>query len=349
VADVVPIEGENRIFVRHGLRGLLVDDSPGLKALLQVAGCLGRERLNTGSIAFQLAPRINAAGRLEAAMRAVELLTTDDAELALEIATFLDECNRRRQDVEREIVAEAHKMIDAQGGLGSRGAIVLGKAGWHPGVIGIVAGRLAEIYHRPTVVVSLGESLGQGSARSVPGFDLYKAILACSEALIGFGGHMAAAGLKLAPASFDAFAERFEGHCRTALTAEQLRKELLIDAEVHLGMLSLSLVEQIDRLEPFGIGNPKPVLMCGGATVVGEPRIVGDKKNHLQIRLAQGESVFKGVAWNMAGRVKEFETGGQCAIAFQPTINEWNGRREVQLEIRDVQARRGEQRHAQPA
>jgi single-stranded-DNA-specific exonuclease len=349
VADVVPLEGENRIFVRHGLRGL-VDSSAsvGLKALLEVSGLIGQDRLSTGSIGFRLAPRINAAGRLECAMKAVELLTTDDAEQAMDLAKCLDDCNSRRQEVERQIVAEAHQMIDADGGLKDRAAIVLGRAGWHPGVIGIVAGRLAESYHRPAVVVALADEVGQGSARSIPGFHLYDALHACADALVTFGGHAAAAGLKVAPKAFPAFAERFDAHCRGALTAEHLRKELMIDAEVPLGMLTPRVVEAIDALEPYGIGNPRPVLLAERVRVVGEPRAVGERKNHLQVKFAQGNVILKGIGWNLAERGKALTPGTPCAVAFQPSINEWNGRREVQLEIRDFRASQ-EDRHALPA
>jgi single-stranded-DNA-specific exonuclease len=348
VADVVPMEGENRVFVRHGLRGILTDESPGLKALLQVSGCVGKDRLNSGVIGFQLAPRINAAGRLEEALMAVEMLTTDDHDLALRRATALDDCNRRRQDVERTMVNEAHEMITAQGGLGDRGAIVLGKTGWHAGVVGIVAGRLAEIYHRPTIVVSLGEEHGQGSARSIPGFNLVEALRACAEGLTSFGGHSAAAGLKLPNGVFPEFAKRFESHCRAVLTDEQLRKELVIDAEVHLGSLTRQVVEHLEKLEPYGVGNPRPILMAGDVRLVGEPKVVGEKKNHLQLRFSQDSAVVRAVAWNMAGKLKDLAAGTPCAVAFSAGINEWQNRREVQLEVRDIQIRQ-EARHAQPA
>ncbi len=282
VADVVPLGGENRILVRHGLNGMFDNPSVGLRALLEVSGCLDKKKLTAGMVGFNLGPRINAAGRLERAMTAVEMLTTDDTALAREIASELDRCNTRRQEVEHTIVAEAHEMIKAQGGLGQRGAIVLGKAGWHAGVIGIVASRLMETYHRPTIVIALGDEVGQGSARSIAGFNLYEAIRACSDGLLGFGGHSAAAGMKLPAANFPAFAERFDHHCRSALTTEQLQKVLVIDAEVPLGMLSTRIVEEIDALEPHGIGNPKPLLVASGVRIVGEPRIVGERKNHLR-------------------------------------------------------------------
>jgi single-stranded-DNA-specific exonuclease len=213
VADMVPLSDENRIIVRHGLAGIASSPSVGLRALMEVAGCLGKKRLSTATIGFGLAPRINAAGRLERARRAVEMLTTQDPDLASEIARELDSYNLRRQEVERRIVEEARAMVEAQGGVESRKSIVLAHKDWHAGVIGIVAGRLVEHYHRPTIILAIGEEVVQGSARSIPGFDLYSALAACSDGLIAFGGHPAAAGLKLTEAHLPVFAELFEARC----------------------------------------------------------------------------------------------------------------------------------------
>ncbi len=335
VADVMPIHGENRLLVRHGLAGLIGSPSHGLKALMDVAGCLGKKGLSTGTVGFKLAPRINAAGRLERAMLAVEMLTTDDQGRAEDLARQLDACNKQRQEVEREIVEQAHEMIAAQGGISGRGAIVIGDEAWHPGVIGIVASRLVETYHRPAIVVALGAEHGQGSARSVAGFNLFEAIRACSAGLLGFGGHAMAAGLKIPRGHFDEFAALFDGHCRSALTPEQLQKALNIDAEIPLGALTLGVVEAIEALEPFGIGNPRPVLAASRVRVVGEPNFVGDRKQHVQVRFAQGDVAFRAIAFNMAERGKALKPGLLCSVAFHPSINEWNGRREVQLELRD--------------
>ncbi len=335
VADVMPIHGENRLLVRHGLAGLADSSKPGLRALMDLAGCLGRKDLSTGTVGFKLAPRINAAGRLERAMLAVEMLTTDDEVQANKLAQQLDACNTQRQEVERGIVEEAHAMIAAQGGIHGRGAIVLGHETWHPGVIGIVASRLVETYHRPAIVVALGSEHGQGSARSVSGFNLFEAIRACSAGLIGFGGHANAAGLRIPRGHFDEFAALFDGHCRSSLTPDQLQKALNIDAEVPLGALTLRVVESIEALEPFGLGNPKPVLAASRVRVVGEPKFVGDRKQHLQVKFGQGDVAFKAIAFNMAERGKTLQAGMLCSVAFHPSINEWNGRREVQLEVRD--------------
>ena len=347
VADVVPLEDENRTLVRHGLAGMGQNPSEGLRALLEVSGCLDKKKLTTGMIGFNLGPRINAAGRLERAMMAVEMLTTGDTARAREIASELDRCNARRQEIEQTIVAEAHEMIKALGGLANRGALVVGHSGWHPGVIGIVAGRLMDTYHRPSIVVALGDEVGQGSARSIPGFDLYEAIRACSDGLLAFGGHRAAAGLKLPVGHFPEFADRFDSHCRGALSAEQLQKTLNIDAEVLLGQLTPAVIDEIERLEPYGVGNPRPLLVANGVRVVGEPRVVGPRQNHLQIRLAQGAASVKAIAWNMADRVKKLAPGTLCSVAFHPSINEWNDRRDVQLEIKDFQLDEASV-HAQP-
>jgi single-stranded-DNA-specific exonuclease len=336
VADVVPLTGENRLLVKHGLAGIEASPSVGLRALMKVSGHLGKKKLTTGAVGFGLGPRINAAGRLERAMRAVEMLTTDDDVLADTIAEELDRCNSQRQEIEKAMVDEAHAMIRATGDVGGRGAFVVGREGWHAGVIGIVASRLVDIYHRPAIVVALSEGHAQGSARSIAGFNLYDAIKACSDGLTGFGGHSAAAGLKMPPALFPVFAERFDQHCRATLTSDQKERVLAIDDEVQLGQLTLRVVEEIDALEPYGIGNPRPVLIASGVKVLGEPRIVGERKNHVQLRLMQGETTIKGIAWNLADKLKTLGAGAVISLAFCPSINEWNGRREVQLEIKDV-------------
>ena len=335
VADVVPLSDENRILVRHGLAGIAGAPTVGLRALMEVSGCLDKRRLTTGTVGFVLGPRINAAGRLERAMMAVEMLTTEDTVLAGEIASELDRCNTRRQEIERQIYEQARAMIEAQGGVSDRWAIVLAAKDWHPGVIGIVAGRLAETYHRPAIILSLREAIAQGSARSIPGFDLYQAIQACAEPLQAFGGHAAAAGLKLAEENVSAFTQLFEARCRDSLTPEQLEKVVNIDAEVPLDVLSLRVVEELDRLEPYGVGNPKPLLLASHVQLVGQPRAVGEHKNHLQLRLKQGNIVMKAIAWNLAEKGQALAAGSSCSVVFHPSINEWNNRREVQLEIKD--------------
>lgn len=353
IADVVPLSDENRVLVRHGLAAITGQPGVGLRALMEVSGCRSDRRLNTGTIGFVLAPRINAAGRLERAMMAVEMLTTDDPTRAQQIALELDRCNTRRQEIERKIQDEARALLEAQGGLADRRSIVLAAQGWHPGVIGIVAGRLAEIYHRPTIILASGDTIAQGSARSIAGFDLYEAIKDCAGPLLAFGGHAAAAGLKLPIEEVAAFATLFEERCRDALTPETLERVLHVDAEVNLASLTLRAVEELDRLEPFGIGNPRPLFVASRLQVVGQPRIVGEQKNHLQLRVRQDDVVLKAIGWNMAERGQALQAGTPCSLVFHPSINEWNNRRDVQLEIKDfaldVSEPAPESRSASPA
>lgn len=336
IADVVPLEGENRIFVKHGLVGISRAPSVGLRALLEVSGCAGKNKLSSGTIGFGIAPRINAAGRMERARIAVDLLTTIDPERAGEFARVLDECNARRQGIERQIVQSAHAQIDEQGGLGERGAIVLGSKEWHAGVIGIVASRMVDAYHRPTIILAMQDDLAQGSARSIPGFDLHHALCECSEGLLAYGGHKAAAGLKLHPSELPRFAERFDAYCRAHLAPEMKQRTLWIDAEAPLAMWTHELVDQVDALEPYGMGNPRPLFLAEPVRILGEVRAVGQDGIHAQLRLSQGPASLRAVAWNMAKRLREFDTSLEYSVAFQPQMNEWNGRREVQVEVKDI-------------
>lgn len=345
IADIVPLVDENRVFVRYGLGSIKANPSAGLRALMEVSDCLEQKTLSTGTVGFGLAPRINAAGRLERAMNAVELLTTKDLERARVLANELDACNKRRQDLEKTMVDEARALID-KAKLGDRGAIVLGKEGWHAGVIGIVASRLTETYHRPTIVIAIADGRGQGSGRSIPGFDLYQALHSCSEHLLAYGGHSAAAGLKLLAEKLEAFAEVFEGHCRATLAPEQLRKTLFIDAEVPLSTLSLKMVEAIESLEPYGCGNPRPVLMSENVRLIGAPQLMGEKNTHARLRFSQNGATLSAVGWRMGERFASMAPGSQCSVAFEPRINEWQGRRTVQLEIKDVQLADGAENHA---
>ena len=249
---------------------------------------------------------------------------------------MLESCNTRRQEVERQIVDEARKMLEAEGGLGEKRSIVLAREGWHAGVIGIVASRLAELFHRPAIVISLGEQISQGSARSIPGFDVYEAIKQCSDGLLAFGGHSAAAGLRLRGDQLADFTRRFEEACRGGLKAEQLEREILIDAEVLLGTLTLKVVEEIEKLEPHGIGNARPLLLASELEIAGPPRAVGNQKQHLQLRFKQAGFELKAIGWNLAEKGQALAAGSRCAVVFHPSINEWKNRRDVQLEIRDI-------------
>ncbi len=224
--------------------------------------------------------------------------------------------------MERQILDEAREMLEAEGGLGDRRAIVLAREGWHAGVIGIVAGRLAEMFHRPAIVISLGEEISQGSARSIPGFDLYEAIKDCSDGTARLSAATpAAAGLKLRPDQLADFARRFEESCRATLQAEQLEREFSIDAEVPLGVLSFAVVDEIEKLEPHGIANPRPLLLASGLEIAGRTRAVGEQKQHLQLRLKQGPHELKAIGWNLAEKGR-LSAAGHALLGGLPPVDQ---------------------------
>jgi single-stranded-DNA-specific exonuclease len=339
VADWVPLLDENRIIVQHGLRRLPQSPSVGLKALLDAAGLSRKAVLAAADVSFGLAPRLNAAGRLGCARMVVELLTTQSASRALELTRFLEGQNAQRQQIERRIQLEAQQMLDEHD-LESMPAFVLAGRDWHAGVIGIVAGRLAEQYARPVLLIALrdGVQVVPGSGRSVADFPLHIALQECGEELISHGGHAAAAGFRMAPERLDSLRQRFYECARRHFQDGRPSPRLLIDAEIPLSALGLSVVEQLARLEPFGAANRRPVFLAGPVHLAGEPRKVGKGERHLQFRVRQEEAVFPVIAFNCSDRVEELmSAAGECCIAFSPSVNEWQGFRSVQLELLDFQ------------
>jgi single-stranded-DNA-specific exonuclease len=344
VADVVPLHDENRILVRHGLARLRQTQQPGLKALCAAAGLERAAVLRASDIGYKLGPRLNAAGRLGCARLVVDLLTTSSAEQALQLARYLEDQNARRQALERRMVAEARELIEAEG-RHQDPALVLARRGWHAGVIGIVAGRLVELYGRPTLMIALPdparleEGPGQGSGRSIAGFALHEALRACDGLLLGHGGHPAAAGLRIRPEDVDAFRERFCAYAAAQFPDGPPPPTLVLDAEVPLAALTYGLLEDLDRLEPYGAENRRPQFLAGGLQVVGEPRKVGNGERHLSFRVRQQGTVLKAIAFGMAERAEELmSAGGACCLAFTPRPNEWQGWRSIDLEVADFQA-----------
>jgi single-stranded-DNA-specific exonuclease len=341
VADVVPLHDENRIFVRHGLNRLRHKPPLGVRALVEAAGIKAPEKLRAEDISFKLAPRLNAAGRLGCARLVVEMFTTADANRAREIAEFLEGQNAQRQTLERRMTQQARELLDGSD-LGDHPAIVLSHPEWHPGVIGIVAGRLMEMFGRPVLIIAQkeGSALAAGSGRSIPGFALHEALKACEEHLVGHGGHALAAGFKIAADSIDAFRDRFCDYAaRSFPGGAPPPPRLRLDAEVPLSALTYGLLRDIDRLEPYGAQNPKPRFLAGGLQIVGEPRRVGGGERHLSFRVKQGSRSFRAVAFGMADRVAELMSDqGRCCLAFTPAVNEWMDYRNVELHVVDFQA-----------
>lgn len=338
VADWVPLQDENRIFVRHGLGRLGRTTSPGLAALLESAGLHGKSDLRASDISYSLAPRLNAAGRLGCARLVVDLLTTTSRARATELARFLDSQNQERQQIERRILAEARDML-ATLDFNDWPVVVLANRDWHPGVIGIVAGRLVEACARPVLLIALRDEPAPslGSGRSVPGFPLHEALGACADGLISHGGHAAAAGFKITSSRVDDFRQQVRQFAER-LCVKLSPPRLTIDAEIPLVLLTNGFVEALTRLEPYGAGNPRPLFLAGPVKVVGEPRSVGKGERHLRFRVQQNQNTMQAIGFNLAERATELMAdSGQCCLVFSPTFNDWQGYRSVQLEIVDFE------------
>jgi len=333
VADCVPLVGENRRLVREGLRALASTRKPGLQALMEVAR-VDPSGLDAGAIGFRLAPRINAAGRLHRADAGLELLLTADAQRARAVAAELDSINAERRDVETRILFEAEKQV-AETPPGAP-AYVLAADGWHPGVIGIVASRIAERHHRPAVLIALDGDEGTGSGRSIPAFDLLAGLHAASPDLLRYGGHRAAAGLTIARGRVDAFREAFVSHAAATLTPADLVPVQRVDAVVPGDALHLGLAEELERLAPFGIGNPEPALLVPSA-LLDDPRPMGEGR-HVSFSLAAGGARSRCVAFGRGSSLPA-APGEPVDAAVRLEISRYNGAVEPRLVLR----------HAQPA
>ncbi len=327
IADVVELQGENRILVRHGLKKLCANPLPGIAALARRAG-LDPADINTHRVAFALSPRLNAPGRLGDATPSLELLLADDEETADSLALELDESNRRRQQVEAEILVQAQQLAKEEA---HSPALVLWHEQWHAGVVGIVAGRLAAEYARPVVLIALPYREGRGSARCVPGFDLMHCLSESSRHLIRFGGHKEAAGLTIDADKLTAFREDF---CRSvAGFAVEEEKQYVAAAEVQLSELSLDLVGELAQLQPHGQGNPEPVFLARDVKIISS-RLVGKKGNHLQLRLQKNSTAVKAIRFGVDSETPE--TGEIIDCAFTLQENNWQGKASISLHVRDM-------------
>ena len=333
IADVVPLVDENRGLAAAGLRALACTRRPGLQALMRGAR-VDPAAVDSGSVGFRLAPRINAAGRLGRPDVALELILTEDADEAQRLAQTLEELNRDRQAVEDRILREAIAAVEALPERERRRrGYVLASENWHVGVIGIVASRLAERFHRPIVLVTGADEIWRGSGRSIPGFDLHGALAACSEHLLRFGGHRAAAGLSIDPAHVPAFAEAFAAHADENLEESDLHPVTVVEAVVSAEDLTLGLAEELERLAPFGLGNPEVTLLVPGTQPVA-PATVGDGK-HLRFRVRQnGRDAGSAIAFGQGSQLDRLRAEGLFDIACRLQENRWNGTVAPQLVVR---------------
>ncbi len=327
VADVVPLVGANRILVRWGLEELARTRRPGLRALKRVAGIAEGTPITAGQVGFRLAPRINAAGRLDDAGRCVRLLLTREDAAARVLAEELDRENQERQEIERRILEEAVEDAAALVAAGARG-LVLARDGWHPGVVGIVASRVAERFHRPAVLVGMGAGAGKGSGRSIEGFHLYDALAACSAHLARFGGHRHAAGVTVERSSLDAFRAAFQAVAAERLSPEDLVPRCRIEGWVAEADLTEGAAEGLARLGPFGAGHPEPVFALRGAP--GRARTVGAGGAHLKLALGRADAIGFGMGERLGA------CAGAIEVAFTLGFDEWDGARRLQLRLRDL-------------
>lgn len=335
VADIVPLQEENRILVKAGLAKINQATRPGIQALLKVSG-LGSQPVSTGHIGFALAPRLNACGRLSRAEVGVELLLTQDKERAEELACLLDQENKERQALEIEITAQAMAVIELEVDHTKDKVIVLSGQDWHPGVIGIVASRLVEKYYRPTILISLESGIGKGSGRSIHGFNLYQALQHVQELLLSFGGHEMAAGLTIEEEKISALKAALNAYAEEVLTDEDLLPFLQVDCEILPEEINSELIEGIGKLAPFGFHNPTPVFALRNR-VINSWQQVGNNKKHLKLKVQQEkENWLDGIAFQAGSLQEEACSWERCDIAFSPELNSWNGHSRIQLNIKDL-------------
>ncbi|BBO32146.1 single-stranded-DNA-specific exonuclease RecJ [Lacipirellula parvula] len=339
VADVVPLIDENRILVRHGLQSLTAYPTIGMSALMRQIKLHEKHALECEDLGFSIGPRLNAAGRMGQAELGIELLTTESEVRAEKLAKYIDELNLERQTLERSILRAADKQARERFDPSRDSALVLADHDWHPGIIGIVAGRVADKFHMPAIVIALdklGVKPGVGSARSVPGFNLHAALAECSELLESHGGHAAAAGLRVTEANLPAFRRKFCDVVARELGEGSRLAELFVDVETTFSCLTQRTVEQIEKLAPFGHGNLRPVLCASEVRLTERPKRMGGAGRHLSMTFDQAGIKLRAVAFGGGDWEDELAAiNGEMSIAFRPVINRYRGRASVEIHLAD--------------
>lgn len=330
-ADIVPITGENRTLAFFGLRKVNENPCAGIRALMQLAGV--QKQMHITNLVFVIAPRVNAAGRMDDAKKAVQLFIEKDFDKALAFAGMLHSDNIDRREADSSITEEALELIQKDPGHASRKTTVVYQEHWHKGVVGIVASRLIDSYYRPTIVLTRSGDYIAGSARSVAGFNLYEAIYACREHLLGYGGHFAAAGMTLLPENIQAFADAFEYEVSQLITEEQLVPEIIIDAELNFDQVTPGFYNILTQMEPFGPENTRPVFIARNVTDTGYSKTV--KEQHLRFVVKQQNTTLTGIGFNMAPKLSLLQSHQPVDIVFTIDENEWNGGKRLQLKVMD--------------
>ncbi len=332
-ADIVPLTKENRILAKLGLEQLERTEKFGIQDLILNSGLEGR-KLSPSQVVFGLAPRINAVGRLGDAQCAIKLLSTNDPKEASQLALFLEMENRRRREIDERTMKEALEMAEREVKADDK-VIVLSKENWHPGIVGIIAARIAEIYYRPTVLLAVDGQEAKGSARSIPPFHLFEALHKCQEVLIRFGGHRQAAGLALPKKNLASFKEKLKEVASQKLTDEDLVPQLSIDCEVDLEEIVQELATYLEQLAPFGPGNMRPVLVTRNLENFEQPSVIGN--NHLKLRIRQNQKMLDGIAFGQGDWIKPLSARNvKYDLAYVLENNNWNGNTNLQLKVKDI-------------
>jgi len=331
-ADIVPLTGENRVLAYYGLKRINEAPCTSIKALIHLSGV--KINFSINNVVFIIAPRVNAAGRMDDARKAVLMFVENDFEKAMEYAEMLQSDNVERKDADSTITEEALAIIDGDQININRKSTVVFRSHWHKGVVGIVASRLIEKYHRPTVVLTQSGDVISGSARSVTGFNLYEAIHACREHLIGYGGHFAAAGLTMHPDNVEAFSKMFEEVVESIIEPHLLIPEIIIDAEINFKNLTKSFYNIVTQMEPFGPQNMRPVFITKNVYETSWSKIVKDQ--HVRFIVKQDNIIFTGIGFNMADKFYLLQMNKPLDIIFTLDENEWNGETNLQLKVIDI-------------
>ena len=332
-ADIVPLVGENRVLTRFGIPQISRTTKPGLKSLTFVSGLMGKD-ISTGQVVFVLAPRINAIGRLGDAKDAIRLLSTRDEKVAQEVARRLDDDNRKRKRIDEETLNEALAQLEEIADLENDKAIVLAGEGWHLGVIGIVASRIVERYHLPTVMISLKDGVGKGSARSIPGFHLCEALNKCEDLLLQYGGHKYAAGLSIESKNVEEFRKKFIEVSNSELTADDIQPKLKIDMEIELSEVTDNFMELLEKFAPFGPQNMRPVFLTRNCEIIGRPSVVGN--NHLRMRVRKDTNVIDVIGFGFGDMLSQISTGSLVDSVYTLEYNTYNNVTRVQMRIKDI-------------
>jgi len=334
-ADIVPMVDENRIISYFGLKQIKEGNNLGIRSLIETSK-LQIDRIGIGQITFWVTPKINAAGRLGEATRAVKLLSSNNQVIAMKIAKALDKENEKRKLITLNMENESLSMIENDPEFNKKSGIVLYKENWHSGVIGIVASRIKEIYNKPTVIIGLENKIGKGSCRSISQLDIVEALNYCSSTLDGYGGHPMAAGLTIKGNNVDEFKKLFESYCGSNLKKSDLVPTINIDAEIQLSEVNGRMINFLKYLEPYGPKNSKPIFLSTNIKVQGMPKVLGKDQSTLKFKVKQDQSIYEAIGFRMIDEYEKLIVGGPIDIAYNISENHWNGKTSLQLEIKAI-------------